>query len=163
MEFDESSVKVDPDVFYSHKGIVYRLAGETEVTDVSFTSDAVVVFQRPNYKDYPTSVRVYSRKGIDRDYYPPKSVVIGKPLTVLSGLCSGKLTAVNELIDSSPYGDGDDKIAYHMLNGFRGHDGRIEDTFPNIYYALILLTKHISEFLTCLLMFEMIKLVIWIG
>lgn len=133
VEFDESSVIADPYAHDSHKGIVYRLTGETEVTEVCFTSAAVVVFQRPDYQTQPTSVRVYSRDGVDRNYDPPKKAVVGEPLNLLSGLCSGELKAVNELITSFADADDNDrdKPAYQMLYGFDAFYGMIEDCFPN--------------------------------
>ncbi len=128
--FDE--VTDGPHMADVHKAMVYRLAGSTEVTDVSFTGEAVVVAKKPSYQAEPTSVRVYSREGIDRNYDIPKTVTIGEPVSLLSGLCSGKLTAVCEVINAPIDGSSTSNFPEHVLNGFKGLRGQVYSNIPRI-------------------------------
>lgn len=131
--FDESAL-LDPDVWSAHKAVVFRLAGATEVTDVSFTDDMVVVAKRPGYDSDPTSVRAYSRGGIDRNYDIPPAVTIGTSISLLSGLCAGELKAVNELLQPR-LNDSHDSLADEMLTGFRVHGaGTLFPNIPHVSY-----------------------------
>lgn len=131
--FDEHALLGDPIAWDAHNAIVFRLAGTTEVTDVSFTDEMVVVAKRSGYDSDPTSVRAYSRKGVDRDYGIPPIVTIGASTSLLSGLCTGQLKAVNELLEPK-LSEGSDSLADEMLTGFRGHDAG--PLFPNIPHVL---------------------------
>jgi hypothetical protein len=133
VSFDEREILGDPVVSDIHRAVGYRLLQpDGSTVGLAYTDEAVVA-RRYSQEGKITSERVFSRKGINRDYNVPSAVVVGEQLSLLSGAYSGRLAVVNELT-RPPYIDdasisGRDS-ALHLLHGGRGMFGHEYNDIP---------------------------------
>lgn len=117
--FDETEILLNPDISEVHRAVGYRLLQPDRSTVALIYTNEAVVARRYSQDRTLTSERVYTRKGINRDYSVPRVVALGQELSLLSGTYTGRLAVVNEVTKDDPLMTGRD-VAVYFLHGWRG-------------------------------------------
>ena len=122
VSFDETEILLSPDIYEVHRAVGYRLLQPDRSTVVLIYTNEAVVARKYTEDRTLTSERVYSRKGINRDYNVPRVVALGQELSLLSGAYTGTLATVNEVTKDDQTMRGRD-VAEYFLHGWRGMAG----------------------------------------